>query len=137
MSAQGLKACRTCKTTFPATNDNFYNLESSPDKLHPDCKQCCKVSRSLEAVRKRDKRVKISIRQRVRAMNLGITYEDVKLSVVFRMSRGICKLCGEWVMPKHASMDHILPLSRGGTHHYHNVQLTHFLCNQKKSNKVE
>jgi 5-methylcytosine-specific restriction endonuclease McrA len=50
-----------------------------------------------------------------------------------------CQLCGEPVSltaqaphPLSPSLDHIVPLSRGGSHSYDNVQLAHFLCNSRK-----
>ena len=110
-----MKACRTCEEVKPL--GEYYNLAKSEDGKHPDCKACCKVSRSLEAVRKRDKKNKISVRQRVRAMNLGIAYDkDVTLAKVYKKDRGICYICGKHVPPGKASMDHVHPVSKGGTH---------------------
>ena len=34
------------------------------------------------------------------------------------------------------SIDHIIPVSRGGTHTWDNVQLAHRYCNSIKSNKL-
>jgi len=34
--------------------------------------------------------------------------------------------------PLSMSIDHIIPLSRGGTHEPDNVQLAHFICNSIK-----
>lgn len=52
---------------------------------------------------------------------------------------GFCALCDEpidrtlpWPDPESASLDHILPLSKGGTHEQMNVQWTHLLCNLRK-----
>jgi hypothetical protein len=131
-----LRKCKCCGLEFPATNEHFYNKASGPGGLHPYCITCCKVSRALEGVRKRDKESKISIRQMARAKGLGIQYEEVLLVEVFRKDRGICQICKTWVMPKHASQDHILPLSKGGVHMYSNVQLTHLKCNLRKGNRV-
>ena len=62
---------------------------------------------------------------------------------------GICKLCGER-MPaldiapdtldnpqQYASLDHILPLSKGGSSRIANLQLTHMRCNGDKGDTVE
>ena len=50
---------------------------------------------------------------------------------------GICALCGNRIMPMAAaSIDHIIPLSRGGTNHNRNLQLAHAVCNQRKGNAV-
>lgn len=75
----------------------------------------------------------MSVRQRVRAMHAKVEYDkDVKLVEIFRRARGICALCGKWVHPRHASMDHIIPIVRGGPHKYSNLQLTHLKCNLRK-----
>jgi 5-methylcytosine-specific restriction endonuclease McrA len=33
------------------------------------------------------------------------------------------------------SLDHILPLARGGAHDHSNLQLAHRICNSRKSDK--
>ncbi len=51
----------------------------------------------------------------------------------------ICGICEQTVdpdlsvpQPDAPTVDHIVPLSRGGTHSPGNVQLAHFLCNSRK-----
>lgn len=47
----------------------------------------------------------------------------------------LCGICGG-IIPgrRHASIDHIVPLSRGGTDAADNVQLAHKICNWRKGN---
>jgi 5-methylcytosine-specific restriction endonuclease McrA len=56
----------------------------------------------------------------------------------------ICGICAKpihrWVLhpdPKSASIDHILPLSKGGTHTRANVRIAHLDCNVARGNRVE
>ena len=42
------------------------------------------------------------------------------------------KVCGDW----YPSVDHIIPLAKGGLHSWDNVQLAHRRCNWEKSDKV-
>ena len=35
-----------------------------------------------------------------------------------------------------ASLDHIVPLSQGGTHTLGNVQLAHLVCNERKHDRI-
>ncbi|WP_158070491.1 HNH endonuclease [Streptomyces luteocolor] len=35
------------------------------------------------------------------------------------------------------SLDHVIPLSRGGSHRRDNVQLAHLRCNLRKNNRFE
>ena len=55
----------------------------------------------------------------------------------------LCGICGKKikpdaprVYPAGPSIDHIIPLSRGGEHSWSNVQTAHIGCNIKKSNKL-
>ncbi len=78
------------------------------------------------------------------AYDAGIDHESVH-----KRSDGRCALCGgrvshpsvwlDWDgatwMPTAPTVDHIIPLARGGTHTWSNVQLAHHLCNSKKSDR--
>lgn len=55
-----------------------------------------------------------------------------------------CHLCGELVddsLPRlakmGASLDHVIPLSKGGTDHPENLKLAHFICNVRKGNRID
>lgn len=52
---------------------------------------------------------------------------------------GRCQICGKPVRarkgPRRASVDHIVPLSRGGTNDLVNLQLAHLSCNLLKGNR--
>jgi 5-methylcytosine-specific restriction endonuclease McrA len=43
-----------------------------------------------------------------------------------------CHICGKRVTRKTWSMDHLIPLSAGGSHTYDNVALAHHLCNSRR-----
>jgi len=130
-----MKRCVGCKNYY--RDDFFYKSVTTEDGLNRYCKDCCKVNRSLEAVRKRDKRSKISFRQLHRARGLRLAADDsITLVEVFRQSRGRCGICNEWVQPKQASIDHVFPLTLGGTHTWDNVQLTHLICNLRKGASI-
>lgn len=85
-----------------------------------------------EACRKREERYR---RRAVQA-------EDVDREAVFARDRYICQLCGKRVAmtkvaphPRSPTLDHIVPVSKGGAHEPANVQLAHFLCNSLKGNR--
>jgi 5-methylcytosine-specific restriction endonuclease McrA len=68
--------------------------------------------------------------------------EPVVFAVVAERDRWRCGLCGKrvradkvWPHPLSPSLDHIVPLSRGGTHEPVNVQLAHLVCNTAKGNR--
>lgn len=130
-----LKICKGCRTNKPFSD--YYPAANKADGYNIYCKQCCKVNRALEAVRKRDKKSKISVRQIQRAKGLGVKWHsDITLVGVFKKYRGMCHLCHLWVVPKQASLDHILPFSKGGDHTHDNVGLSHLKCNLRKGNRI-
>ena len=65
--------------------------------------------------------------------------EHVNRREVFDRDEWRCQVCKEpvdqtlrWPDPLSATLDHVVPLSRGGRHAPDNVQLAHFICNVRK-----
>jgi len=78
-----------------------------------------------------------------RAQKLGTQVEDLRPIDIYERDIWLCGLCvtpvdpdSAWPDPMSPSLDHILPLSKGGTHTYENVQLAHLTCNVSKGNRV-
>lgn len=75
---------------------------------------------------------------------------DITLPLLFKRDKGVCKICGgkcDWsdievkdkfavVGANYPSIDHIVPISKGGSHTWDNVQLAHKQCNSIKSDKT-
>lgn len=57
---------------------------------------------------------------------------DVTKRIVYRLGGGTCAICGQPVSFAAATLDHIIPTSRGGRHCYENLQLAHGYCNRRK-----
>ena len=73
----------------------------------------------------------------------GGLYEHFSATEIYERDGWVCKLCGEmvqrdakWPEPLSPSLDHIVPLSKGGGHLRDNVQLAHLICNVRKGNRV-
>lgn len=67
--------------------------------------------------------------------------ETVTLKNVYKKFNGVCQGCGKllefgnnWLSNDYPSVDHVIPLSKGGTHEWSNVQLLCRRCNIMKSN---
>jgi 5-methylcytosine-specific restriction endonuclease McrA len=58
----------------------------------------------------------------------------VDVAEVYRRDRNICHVCGKFVPKGERSLDHLVPLSRGGVHSMSNVALAHGRCNSKRFN---
>lgn len=77
------------------------------------------------------------------ALKVGAQVEDVSAVVVFTRDRWTCGICKlpidsqlRYPDPGSASVDHVHPLSRGGSHSYDNVQAAHLRCNVSKGARV-
>lgn len=78
-----------------------------------------------------------------RALKHTTQVELINEKMVFIRDGWICQHCKKRVDktlkypdPMSRSLDHIVPLSKGGTHTYKNVQLAHFGCNTNKRHGI-
>jgi len=78
-----------------------------------------------------------------RALKYQTEVEAINEKMVYFRDGWICQHCKRRVNkrfkfpnPMCASLDHIIPLSKGGTHTYNNVQLAHLSCNASKQDKI-
>lgn len=69
--------------------------------------------------------------------------EDVDRNAVMARDKWTCHLCKEKI-PKNAAwpdrlfgtLDHIVPLAKGGKHSYANIKAAHLTCNCSKNDKI-
>ena len=84
-------------------------------------------------------------RHKRRAVKCGATtIERVDRETVFETDGWVCGICGKpvdkslsWPDAMSVAMDHVIPLSRGGSHSYENVQCSHVSCNSRKGAKLD
>ncbi len=69
--------------------------------------------------------------------------ENINHLEVFEYHNWICNICGQDIDPgvrfpdkRAASLEHIIPISKGGQHVWDNVAPAHIECNNKKGNKL-
>ena len=102
-------------------------------KIRAGFTHCTKCSKDAWKIKNPDK-VRDDNSKR-RAKVAAATVENVSRAIVWARDKGICGICkqkvsGTW------HLDHVIPLARGGTHTYDNVQVTHPKCNMKKWAKI-
>lgn len=91
------------------------------------------------------------VRKRKRLRHNGEIDNSITLSKLIIRDKNTCKICGETVNEKdyridgkgsfivgekYPSIDHIVPISKGGTHTWNNVQLAHHQCNSIKNDNI-
>jgi hypothetical protein len=70
--------------------------------------------------------------------------ESINNIEIYERDKWVCKICNnpvdkdlKWPDMMSPSLDHIIPLSKGGNHVATNVQLAHLRCNIKAGNKLK
>jgi hypothetical protein len=125
--------CKTCGKLFAR---EFYQHAQM-------CGECRRVV--AVATRRRTKarhRKKYGTSNRKRARKFGVPYEPINRLRVYERDNWLCGICGKKTQPsrkaphpRSPSLDHIVPMSKGGGHVLSNVQCACFECNWKKSDK--
>jgi DNA-directed RNA polymerase subunit RPC12/RpoP len=100
--------------------------------------RCCEVCDERRSYLRDRKALKVR-RARIAATADG----TVSRVEVFERDLWVCQLCLEpvdselkWPDLLSASLDHVLPVAKGGKHTYSNVQLAHLMCNIRKSHRM-
>ena len=146
------KKCGKCQTL--KSTEAFYKSVSKKDGFQDYCKECQKT-KSLEYQRKHKERASIlnkeyrlrnpdkvtdwdrNAKVKRRRLLKGAEFEQgITLDEIYIRDKGICQLCKIPCLRPNASIDHRIPISKGGSHTRRNVQLAHFSCNSIKRDKM-
>ena len=126
----GKRICATCGVDKPRTPELWMRRRSEPDGLDVYCRDCGRPNRRWS--------------YEYRARKWSAFVEQVEPSRVLERDGWICQLCMEpidmtvaWPDPLSPSIDHVVPLSKGGDHSYANCQAAHLGCNCAKGAKEE
>lgn len=101
-------------------------------------RKCC----SVECRKKRNNRLQ-DINRRHKLKENGKINWSITLKKLYKRDKGICHLCGKKVDMNldindnwYGSIDHVIPVSKGGTHTWDNVKLAHRKCNSLKRDNI-
>lgn len=138
MAMRGLRPCKVCHVRC---GERFCSDACS--ELHSRES----VARAREAARLYRKAAGRHFKQR--AKRHGVAYERFPKSLIYERDNYTCQLCNEPVLKtaqyrksdgkihlKSPTIDHIIPMSKGGDHVPHNCQTACFGCNSKKGNRM-
>lgn len=116
-----------------------FEMKSSKSKY---CSEKC-LNRAMSRIQE--------IRKRKRIKQNGRIDYGVTLTKLIKRDKNICQICGQacdeqdYTLDRernfiagelYPSIDHIIPVSKGGTHTWDNVQLAHHYCNSIKNDNI-
>lgn len=113
-----------------------------------------KHNMSVENVIKRAKKIGVALipceysHWKGRAKRYEIKEFDYSITIdkLIERDKGICQICGlpidrtdvanGHIRRNYPTVDHIIPLSKGGSHTWNNIQLAHMKCNAGKCDRI-
>lgn len=124
------KTCKECGLVFKSNNS-----------IKKFCNKSCS-----KKMQKRNHNLK-----RNRLLTINEFDTDISLYKLIKKFHSICCLCNKKINkkdyyrdkngffitgPNYPTLDHIVPLSKGGSHTWENIQLAHHICNSIKSDNL-
>ncbi len=158
-----MKKCGKCKETLPL--GAFYKNSAESDGLMTYCSACART-RNRESLARRpgysqkyyqahkayykeySREWKRRNNERARELLKGYNHarrarlveapcdKTISMDILFDRDDRSCGICGNSVELQEASIDHVIPLARGGSHTWGNVQLSHLSCNLSKGARM-
>ena len=144
------KVCHQCKRELAL--ESFYSCKTRPGGLTAACKDCNKsnaasrrlddAKREKDAQRQREynqrpevkmRNVVFSHKRRVRIANAG-SHTAAEWMALCEKYNWTCLKCGRSDVPM--TVDHVVPLAKGGTNDIGNIQCLCGSCNSRKSTKT-
>lgn len=119
-SSSDKRACGACRQVFPIST----YPPSQQKRGTFTCSDCMSPYRRASDARRRSS---IELTQVEHVSTLRVAKRD-------DWTCSICKQPG--VTRATWSLDHVIPLSKGGSHTYGNIRLAHRVCNSRKNNKM-
>lgn len=150
------KACRFCGIEFyPHKSDDEFCSRKCCNNFFKRTvgvgdKQCARCGTAFSSRKKNamfcsdDCRIKTNKDlRRFRARDQEIGCKSITIAAVGARDGWICGICGKYIpiadnpnSNEAPSLDHIIPISKGGLHSWDNIQIAHRVCNSRKSSKT-
>ncbi len=128
---------------FNSAKDAFKYIDDHPDLsktienifvINDSYKKC----RRNQLIKQEVQSKNIELQHKLNVNNSDrIVFSKQTKRLVLDKYNGVCPLCGEAIQDNDVSIDHIIPLSRGGTNDLDNLRPTHAICNRMKNNYTD
>ena len=126
----GMLTCNKCKEI--KTRDDFFIRKNG--NIHTPCKNCRKISYSKYRKNNLVKFRSYSATAKAKRKMSAGTHTPKDIAALYKKCNGKCTYCSINLDEKYA-VDHIIPLSRGGTNYPINLQILCIPCNASKHAK--
>ena len=140
-----VRACEVCGKQY-TLRERMQDGDTRYCRDNGCCSKECLKKRARKAQKIRERGYR---NHKGRARKYGCAFDSsVTLKALIKRNGLRCAICGEmcepddhgWTDhtgPKHPTIDHIIPMSKGGGHVWDNVQVAHAICNSIKRDSIE
>lgn len=118
------------KVTNISKAQNFYTMERALEQITKTpgkCKSYYPVDTSVTEI---EPDINVGNKKKVKRKQ----YSENQRKIIYQRADGRCQLCGRKIEFNDMTVDHIIPISKGGSNDMDNTEATCFPCNQFKSN---
>lgn len=119
--------CKVCIGTY----NTAYYIENSTKIT-----ETTKLNRTINGRGTQSTYAKLAARERTsrwRARDLGVKFEKIDFMEIIKTHKMVCNICSlEITSLSELELDHVIPLSLGGSHTASNVRPAHNKCNWRK-----
>lgn len=145
----GLRLCGDCNQWVALEKYNMNGHKTGPKSMCRDCERTRNVAwreanpTYWQEWQKANPQLVRDITNRRRAQKASGKFEKIDRDIVFERDGYECKLCmkpldmdAKFPHPWSPTLDHIIPINKGGDHLYVNLQAAHFRCNTAKGDRI-
>lgn len=133
------KVCKTCNLELDLDRfEKMYVRKDGSILYRTSCMQCYNLTRRAyyNQWRRTHKEYHRNNQSERRARQKGAKTTKVNFNEILMRDGSVCYLCNCSVPLYEIHYDHVLPLSRGGSHSVDNIKVTHAVCNLRKGTKT-
>lgn len=128
-----VKQCSQCSQVKPLDDYCLVYRYGKQCRMQP-CRACTRLNGKG---RMRDPQKSLDIQNRRRARMAGVaTIEKIDRTAIIERDASTCYLCLRVLTKKEITLDHVVPLTRGGSHTYDNLRVCCRPCNTRKKSQL-
>jgi 5-methylcytosine-specific restriction endonuclease McrA len=129
--SNSVRRCTKCGQCYPETPEHFGQVK--PGQVRARCRNCEREKNRQDGLT-RDRTQRDTKRRKLEG---GFRVSDAEKRLMLKRQLGMCFLCaGNLTSIESSSVDHMMPLSKGGSNDFSNLHLVHKLCNTDKKEKT-
>ncbi len=135
-----IKQCKDCGRSFPETRDYFGQYKNARNGIvkigyRNQCRECMAENTKRHSQDNPEQVHERSQRRRAHALNQTTEISEQRCAQLILILESKCRYCEE-TLDGGYEVDHLTPLSRGGSNKDKNITLACLACNRAKGSKT-